>query len=76
MTGLIVGALRALWPWQTEDDALLAPDDRFPVALLLCLLGAAMVVGIVLFERRNHPPTDRDHGVLDATRGRHAQKTP
>jgi putative membrane protein len=60
MTGLIVGALRALWPWQTEDDALLAPDDRFPVALLLCLLGAAAVVGIVLFERRSHHPAARE----------------
>lgn len=51
MTGLIVGALRALWPWQTDDRGLLAPDGQVPVAVTLCLLGAAVVVTIIVVER-------------------------
>lgn len=53
MTGAIVGALRALWPWQGEDAQLLAPvAGELVVAVLLCLLGAAVVTGLVLIERR------------------------
>lgn len=52
MTGLILGALRALWPWQTEDNELLAPDSLGWVAAGLCLLGVAIVVSILLVERR------------------------
>lgn len=52
MTGLIVGALRALWPWQTEDHALLAPEQPVLVAVGLTLLGAAVVLAVVLLEHR------------------------
>jgi putative membrane protein len=52
MTGLILGALRALWPWQTDDNELLAPDSLAWVAVGLFLLGAAIVVSILLVERR------------------------
>jgi putative membrane protein len=72
MTGLIVGALRALWPWQTEDNDLLAPDSRIWVALALFVLGAAIVVGILVVERR--AALSRDHGVSATTRGRHAEE--
>jgi putative membrane protein len=68
MTGLIVGALRAMWPWQTEDDELLAPDDRLPAVVLLVALGAAIVLGVVLFERRfhaGHPPDPAGRGPAD-----------
>lgn len=54
MTGLILGALRALWPWQTEDHDLLAPDGRAAFAAALFLLGAAVVLGVVFLERRRH----------------------
>lgn len=54
MTGLIVGALRALWPWQGDDHELLAPAGQVPVAVLLCLLGVAIVLGLVVIERRRH----------------------
>ncbi|MGY2067638.1 DUF368 domain-containing protein [Blastococcus sp. SYSU DS0619] len=47
MTGLMVGSLRALWPWQEEDRGLLAPDDgALPVFALT--LGAGLVVTAVL----------------------------
>lgn len=52
MTGLIAGALRALWPWQTEDRELLAPDAHVAATVGLFLLGAVAVLGIFLMERR------------------------
>jgi putative membrane protein len=37
MTGLMVGSLRALWPWQDEDRALLGPSgDVLPVSASPC----------------------------------------
>lgn len=51
-TGLIAGALRGIWPWQTEDRQLLAPDSHLPVAIGLFLLGAAVVLAIFLVEHR------------------------
>ncbi len=49
MTGLMVGSLRALWPWQ-EDGAVQPPGpDAVPV-LLLVVLGAAAVGGVLLIE--------------------------
>ncbi|MQA32513.1 DUF368 domain-containing protein [Modestobacter roseus] len=43
MTGLMVGSLRALWPWQTEDRTLLSPDDG-GLAMVALALGAGLVV--------------------------------
>jgi len=51
-TGLIAGALRGVWPWQTDDRQLLAPDSHVAVATGLFLLGAAAVIAIFLVERR------------------------
>ena len=42
-TGLILGSLRALWPWQ-ENSALLPPDDAWLWPLVACLAGAAVVL--------------------------------
>jgi putative membrane protein len=60
MTGLMVGSLRALWPWQDDDRGLLGPGgDVAPVAGF-ALLGIALVAGLLLVEaralRRNGPP--------------------
>lgn len=60
MTGLMIGALRALWPWQDEDNRLLAPDASLPLALALCLVGAVAVIAIVLMERAACVPATRD----------------
>jgi putative membrane protein len=76
MTGLIVGALRALWPWQTDDRELLAPDGQVGLSVGLVVLGAAVVLTVYLVERRAARPSRDDHGVLDATHRRHAEKTP
>ncbi|MBH0128782.1 DUF368 domain-containing protein [Salinibacterium sp. NK8237] len=50
MTGLMLGSLRALWPWQTESGEVLAPESDFGVVLLLIAIGAAVVLGIIAAE--------------------------
>lgn len=52
LTGLMLGSLRALWPWQTEDRELLTPDSLLLPALLIGALGAGFVVVLLLVERR------------------------
>lgn len=47
MTGLMVGSLRALWPWQDEDRGLLAPDDG-ALPMLALAVGAGLAVTAVL----------------------------
>ncbi|MGV8856950.1 DUF368 domain-containing protein [Rhodoglobus sp.] len=50
MTGLMLGSLRALWPWQTETGEVLAPESDFGFVLLLFAIGAAVVLGIIAAE--------------------------
>lgn len=60
MTGLMLGSLRALWPWQSSPTAtaeeahgpgeLLAPYAPVAGPVLLGLLGAAVVVVLILVE--------------------------
>lgn len=52
LTGFMVGSLRALWPWQTDDRALQGPGDDVIAVLLLALAGATIVVVLLLIERR------------------------
>ena len=52
MTGLMVGSLRALWPWQSEEGALQAPGDDVLPVILLVLAGAAVVIVLVTVESR------------------------
>ncbi|WP_448852489.1 DUF368 domain-containing protein [Corynebacterium sp. 335C] len=50
MAGLLLGSLRALWPWQGEDGSLQAVGPEWPMALGLFVLGAA-VVGVVAWAQ-------------------------
>jgi putative membrane protein len=50
MTGLMLGSLRALWPWQTESGEVLAPEGNLGLVLLLIAIGAAVVLGILAAE--------------------------
>lgn len=51
-TGLILGSLRAIWPWQ-DGTALLAPaTDAWGWPLLAALVGGALVAILWLRERR------------------------
>ncbi|WP_132879467.1 DUF368 domain-containing protein [Tamaricihabitans halophyticus] len=53
MTGLMIGSLRALWPWQDGDRALLAPSgDAIGLVVALMVVGAAIVALIIFVEAR------------------------
>ncbi|NOW00827.1 undecaprenyl phosphate translocase family protein [Isoptericola chiayiensis] len=52
LAGLMIGSLRALWPWQDADGGLLAPPDAGSVLgpVLLALAGAAVVGAAIWWE--------------------------
>jgi putative membrane protein len=52
MTGLMIGSLRALWPWQNETGAVLMPESSFGLELLMFGVGSAIVLGLIVIERR------------------------
>lgn len=52
MVGVLLGALRALWPWQDDARGILTPDPGWYAMLIPALLGAALVAGIMVLERR------------------------
>lgn len=52
ISGLMIGSLRALWPWQGEDRELLAPGDQIGLAVLLFLVGAVIVGVLLVIENR------------------------
>jgi len=54
LAGLMVGSLRALWPWQSEEHALQAPSGSVVVPILLALVGAALVLTAMIWESRVH----------------------
>jgi putative membrane protein len=51
MTGLMVGSLRALWPWQGENRELLEPTQDSTGVWLWMVAGVIAVVIVVLVER-------------------------
>jgi putative membrane protein len=53
MTGLMLGSLRALWPWQASDRELLVPDtDTLPGVLILFFTGVAIVAALLAGEKK------------------------
>ena len=52
LTGLMIGSLRALWPWQTDDRDLLAPTQDVGSAAVAILIGMAVVGVLLVVERR------------------------
>ncbi|HSP59465.1 MAG TPA: DUF368 domain-containing protein [Ornithinimicrobium sp.] len=52
LTGVIVGALRALWPWQDDDRGLLAPDGEVALTITLAVVGALAVLVLAVLGRR------------------------
>lgn len=55
MTGILVGALRALWPWQADGRDLRAPDAGWPPMVGVAALGAAAVAVLVVVQLRTRP---------------------
>ena len=52
LAGLMLGSLRALWPWQGEDRELVSPYSSELTVLLLFLAGALIVAFLVKVEER------------------------
>ena len=53
MTGLMVGSLRALWPWQSPTREALAPAPGTELTMAVLFLAGVLVVATLLFlERR------------------------
>jgi len=52
LTGVMAGSLRALWPWLTEDNQLLAPSGTVLWPVLAALGGVAAVVVVLAAENR------------------------
>jgi putative membrane protein len=52
MTGLMVGSLRALWPWQDEERTLLGPGGDVGPVLGFVALGLAVVGALLVVEAR------------------------
>lgn len=50
MTGLMVGSLRAIWPWQGPESELLTPANNWPTALLFTVIGALIIVIMLITE--------------------------
>ena len=50
MAGLMVGSLRALWPWQTEDRGLLEPSGDVLSVVVFALIGAAVVLALTAVD--------------------------
>ncbi len=51
MTGLMLGSLRALWPWQGPTGELLAPGSDVAMVAILASAGFLVVVGMIVTQR-------------------------
>ena len=72
MTGLMVGSLRALWPWQDDDRGLLGPSGAVGTVAAFALLGVVLVGGLLLVEApalRRGGPAEGDVDVPVAQEG-------
>ena len=51
MAGLMLGSLRALWPWQTEEAEVLAPGSDWPGVVAAVAAGVVVVLIVLAVER-------------------------
>lgn len=61
MAGLMLGSLRALWPWQTGDATLQAPHGNIWAHVGLMLVGALAVLIMLVIEQKFGEDTPEDH---------------
>ena len=59
LVGLMIGSLRALWPWQDVDRSLLGPDDSALTVLVLVVIGFGIVSLIQRAGSRSRHPAAR-----------------
>lgn len=50
LSGVMIGALRALWPYQNEDGSLQPLGEAVGLNVLLALLGAAVVIVMIMLD--------------------------
>jgi putative membrane protein len=50
MTGLMIGSLRALWPWQGETGALELPSSSFIFELVAFAIGVSLVLLLSFYQ--------------------------
>lgn len=50
MTGLLIGTLRALWPWKDAAGNPLEPATNWPEVLLLVFAGIVVIIAMFVFE--------------------------
>lgn len=61
LTGVMIGGLRTLWPWQDEARVLLAPANDAGPAALLALAGFAVVAVLLVVDARVQHRFLREH---------------
>lgn len=67
MAGLMLGSLRALWPWQDSDANLLSPSgETWPV--ITAIIIGAVVVALVMFIERVTSTRTLDSAVMVETK--------
>ena len=59
LAGVMIGALRSLWPWQSEAGALAAPGADWPLLAGIVVAGVLAVQLLVLVEARTIARADR-----------------
>ena len=52
LSGVMIGALRALWPYQNDDGVLQPIGDSLGLNLVLAIIGAAVVTAMVIADRK------------------------
>ncbi|GEO94298.1 DUF368 domain-containing protein [Kocuria turfanensis] len=67
LTGLMLGALRTLWPWQLEDRTLLAPEGDWWLQLLAAAAGCVVVLVLLAVDARTRARTG--HGAQEELAG-------
>ena len=57
LVGLMLGSLRALWPWQADDRSLLGPGDNVIGVVALVAIGFVIVTVIQLSGSKSRHPS-------------------
>ena len=52
LSGVMIGALRALWPYQNDDGVLQPIGDGLGLNIVLAIIGAAVVIAMVIADRK------------------------
>jgi len=61
MTGLMLGSLRALWPWQDDQGGLLAPGDDLLTVAAAAVGGVAIVAVVLVVEKKLSTTIAHEH---------------